>query len=119
VSESPKLLKKAVLQRGVMALAYYEDKGGKPMAIEHTNGDFEIGDFFEMREKFFDMTDRGVPVRAFHVGNFDELQKKAEEKTLKERLEALEAKIKEVEIVRSDIIHLPTRGDMDKLGIAP
>lgn len=89
------------------------------MAIEHTNGEFEIGNFEEMRDKFFDMTDRGVPVRAFHVGSFDELQKKAEEKPLKERLEALEAKVKEVEIVRSDIIHLPTRGDMDKLGIAP
>lgn len=89
------------------------------MAIEHVNGDFEIGKFKEIRDKFFEMTDSGVPVRAFHVGSFDELQKKAEEKPLKERLEALEAKIKEVEIVRSDTIHLPTRGDMDKLGIAP
>ena len=89
------------------------------MAIEHTNGEFEIGDFFEMRDKFCDMTDRGVPVRAFHVGSFEDLQKRAEEKPIKQRLDELEAKVKETEIVRSDTIHLPTRDDMDKLGIAP
>lgn len=89
------------------------------MAIEHSNGDFEIGDFQEKFEKFTGMVNSGVPVRAFHVGSLDYLQKKAEEKPIKERLDALEAKMKETEIVRSDTIHLPTRDDMDKLGIAP
>lgn len=89
------------------------------MAIEHSNGDFEIGNFEKMRDKFFELHDSGVPVRALHVGSFAELQKRAEEKPIKQRLDELEEKVKETEIVRSDTIHLPTRGDMDKLGIAP
>ena len=88
------------------------------MAIEHANGDFEIGNFEEMRDKFFEMTDHGVPVRAFHVGSFDELQKKAEEKPLSERIAQLESKMKEVEITRSEVLHLPTRDDIDKFGTA-
>jgi hypothetical protein len=70
-----------------------------------------------MRDKFFEMTDMGVPVRALHVGSFAELQERAEEKPIKQRLDELEAKVKETEIVRSDTIHLPTKDDMDKLGI--
>ena len=65
------------------------------------------------------MVESGVPVNAFHVGSLAELQKRAEEKPIKQRLDELEAKVKETEIIRSDIIHLPTKDDMDKLGIVP
>ena len=89
------------------------------MAIEHMNGDFEIGNFEEMKEKFFDMVDMCVPVRALHVGSFDELQKRSKEKSIKQRLDDLEAKLKETEIVRSSFLHLPTKDDVDKFSTTP
>jgi len=86
------------------------------MAIEHSNGDFEIGEFKEMRDKFFEMVGNDLPVNAFHVGSFEELHRRAEEKPIKQRLDELEAKVKETEIVRSEVLHLPTKGDIDKFG---
>lgn len=84
------------------------------MAIEHSNRSLEIGDFDKMKEKFFQGVELGLPYRAFHVGTLLELKERAKEKTVEQRLGALEEKVEENETVKSDLLHLPTREDIDR-----
>lgn len=85
------------------------------MAIQYTDGSFEIGDFEEMRDKFFGLAERTSLVRSFHTGTREELLKIKNEESLKERIEKLELKVKNQEIIRSDILYIPTKKDMDEL----
>ena len=87
------------------------------MAIEYKDGSFEIGDLEDMKEKFFDAIENGVPVSAFHVGSAQELQKKKEEAPLKERMDTLEAKLDSMETPRSGVLHIPTVDDIKRLGL--
>jgi hypothetical protein len=88
---------------------------GENMAIQYSNGDFEIGDFEEMKDKFLDLAENTSLVRALHVGTKEELIAIKEEKSLKDRIEELELKLKNQEIIKSDVLYIPTRKDIDNL----
>ena len=83
--------------------------------IEHSYGFSEIGNFEEIKEKFFEAMEQGdSTIKALHIGSFQELIEKKNEINLAKRVNDLEEQIEKIkaDVLTSDIIDLPTPEDI-------
>jgi hypothetical protein len=85
--------------------------------IQYGDGNFsEIGELSDVMKRFMECLDHSVPVRAFHVGNVSELRAVKEEKSVKDQLETLRARVKALEPVATKRVILPTKQDILDFG---
>jgi len=85
------------------------------MSVELKDGTFTNPEPLEDAiETLRDLKEQAV---ALHVGTLDELRAKKEEKTLKERIEELEKKVEMQVGVKSSLLTIPNKDEIEKYSI--
>lgn len=84
--------------------------------LEYRDGHFgEPGPLGEALQEAWEQFQKGKDIKAVHVGTLKQLDGVKERKILEDRLDALEARLKELEPTKSEVLVIPTASQIKEI----